>query len=189
MTLPTLSRMAMVVASCFLASSTLADESPQVFFGVDPLLATVSKVSVDVSDDVKGGCFTNQVSLKTTVELTLRQQGMIVDDDAVDTIFVSALGNRDRTVAGRDLGCSISVEMELLMHRGVYVPYADGRMTVTSVTYWVGQTLITGPGNLDSGMKSFAVEKTEKLVNEILRARQEFFAKNPSVKARIDAAQ
>jgi hypothetical protein len=160
-----------------------AQEEPEYLLGPDPLLATVSKVKVRISDEVKDGCFTNSTAIKTTVELTLRQYGVLVDDEAVDTVWVSALGGRNRTPSGRDLGCGVVAEMELDLRRAVYIPYADGKMAITSVTHWVATSLLNGPDNLDDSVKRFATDASEKLVNRILKGRQEFFSKNPAVKA------
>ena len=99
-----------VYVATLMSFHVAARAEEQTFFGSDPLLATLSNVKVIVSDEVKEGCFTNASTIKTTAELTLRQYGLHVDDGAFDTVWISALGGRNKTKSGQDLGCSAVVE-------------------------------------------------------------------------------
>jgi hypothetical protein len=160
--------------------------------GMTSLLATTRTIRVVIPDDVSDGCFTNKDAVQTAIELALRKNGIEVlgleDKGFADTFIFSAMGYRSHSQTGNDLGCYVAIEAGLVLTRLVLVPYLDGRTTFTGVTYYVTENLLSGPDKLDSRIKSAAVDATEKLINEMLKARQSFFADHPEIKSKFESS-
>lgn len=185
------------ILAILINSATAEEAEPSLMWdgGKQFLMAGFDGFLVEVSDQVKGGCLTNVDAIRTAVELTIRRNGFVVypADQSFyrPTITVTFVGYSDRTVGGRRLGCIASTDLELskylIVHGQTSINSTIGDTpTLANLAIWKASGVMSGGNLLNSRARTWAIESTETLINDIFSARENMSRKFPDMKTFYD---
>lgn len=158
-----------VLSSVIFSQTAFAQDAPKILWGSESL-GLVHNVSIEIFDNVSGGCWTNAEAIKQKARLTLEQSGIstyLVPLSAgypfAAAIHVDAFGQR-----AADSSCFGSIE----------VGVTSTASRTLGDTYLVGdlyyfQERATAVGvNLNESFANYVEEKINKLASEILSYRR-----------------
>ena len=158
------------------------DKKPNLLWegGAESLIAWKDNFSIEIIDQVGGGCLPKPTRLKDKMEISLRQSGFKIaneDDFLPPVIRIIALGYS----TGNE-SCVVHVESTLTFYIVTNVPFAydvpSGKETFVPYIYPIGSFLFTGPktdmqDRIEKQVKDFG----DKLYLKISRAK-DHVAKN-----------
>lgn len=182
-----------------LSISALADSNASLFFegGKKLLLATQNDFTIQVDDQVTGGCLPYPSRLKDAMEISLRRNGLAISSNPMlsnATVYIRAFGRPIQAQAGNLLGCAVHLDTEILMTTNAIVRYAPdseeplSNQTLIPVIYPVAAGLYAGPkDSMQSTLQQEIKNYGDSLFLEISRAQEEMTDKFPTIMKRYEA--
>lgn len=178
-------------------STNLALQNSFVSQGINAYLATIDTIySISVDDQVKNGCLPYPNKLKDAAEIGLRRNGFILETDETNAylpnrahIFIRAVGSKSRSI------CFANIDVKLGMYRVTEIEwakepadiYGDGQHVYIMVYHSLNNLVLIGPSNyIQSSMEIYAKDTMDDLFLDVSRARDDIFAKFPSIKNRYE---
>lgn len=137
------------------------------------VLQNTDAVTVTLSDSVSGGCWPNPSATKAIVEKNLLQAGVkLRDANSAQVYFqISAVGLRDETKNGVDLGCSAYLEARAYYYQLAKLPNVSGEV-YTRIDFFSLGGLSSGPNDLQTQLDRRAVSAADEFIVLWLKGRQ-----------------
>jgi len=135
------------------------------------------EVKVEISDQVKGGCWTNIDAVKTAVELEFKRSGFKIADGNTSPVFIkiTSLG-----YALNNLDCVATYELDVVYFaKAFYNPGGrHGLQSLADDSIWSKNGLLTGPkSNFSGRLKKIYVDMTQQFINQIDTSRKAIIKK------------
>ena len=176
-----------VVALC---GRSIADDAPSLIVegGTKSLLVSKDEFSIQVSDQVTGGCLPFPNKLKDKMEISLRKNGFDIAKKAnffTNNIYITALGFKIS-----ESSCAVHLSAELIFPVVANVPFAEdepkGSKTLVPFIYKIGDVILAGERySMQDRLSKTVTEFADKLYLDISRSKDDVFKKFPSIKEAI----
>ena len=150
--------------------------------GWDAFLFTRDEVAIEITDEVKDGCFPYPSALKDKVEIALRKNGFSIREKGflVPVVYVNLLGYE---LTGQS--CAVFMSSELIFSWFVDVPFAydlEDNTTMIPFRYRLGGTLLSGEkSSMQDRLETQANDFMDKLYLALSRARDNIKREHPEI--------
>lgn len=168
------------------------ENAPTVFrdAGRNALIAPIETLSIQVNDNVTGGCFPNPSKLKDKLEIKLRKNGFKIENDPKKGYAIISVNLSGYKLSGNS--CVVNISADLHSVAFTRVPYApeNDNMTVINISHYIGSYLLTGDRySMQSRLEKRAEEYGDTLYLNISRAKDDTFDKFPSIQKRYEESK